>query len=74
MIKDVRYEGHLPTISAFDFHSYCLLLGITSLVISKYEVPTYGPHSLDGPRYTAETGIGFIWLGIRVAEAWGRGR
>ena len=71
MIKDVRYKGHLPTISGFDFLSYCLLHGITPLVISRYEDRTYGPHSMDGPRCTAEAGIGFIWLGVRMDGVWG---
>jgi hypothetical protein len=27
----------------------------------------------NGPRFIAEAGIGFIWLGVRMAEAWGWG-
>ena len=72
MIKNIRYNGHLPTISAFDFLSYCLLLGIMSLVLSLYEEPIYGPHSVDDQRYNVEAGIGFSWLGVRVYGAWDR--
>ena len=49
MIED---KGHLPTISAFDFLSYCFLRGIKSLVMSQYENLTYGPHITDGQRHT----------------------
>ena len=70
MIKNIRYNGHLPTISAFGFLSHCLLLGIMSLVMSLSEEPIYGPHSVDDQRYNVEAGIGFSWLGVRLDEAW----
>ena len=54
-------------ISAFDFLSYCLIHGIMSLVMSQYGDPTCSPYSVHGPRYT---GIGFIWIGVRMAGAW----
>ena len=71
MIKDILHKGHLPTISDFDFFSYCLLHGITSLVMSQYGNLTYGPHTLDGPWYTAEARIWFIWLGGKAVVEWG---
>ena len=73
MIKNIRYKSHFQKISAIDFLSYCLLLGIMSLVMSRYENPTYGPRSVDDQRYIAEAGSGFIWLGVRVHGAWGWG-
>jgi hypothetical protein len=55
------------------FLPYCLLLGIILLVMSQYGDPPYGPHSMDAPTYIAQAGIGFIWLGVRMAGAWGLG-